>query len=157
MGSKQRRSIEDEQFLQTLLASKSTFHESAMDGNEKPRQPPQPLPCLIDARTKVNVAAAKMKGGGYEADATYVGIRMFFTTIESIGVIQDGFLKMMSGSLCGVDVFVLHFKFSYYISISFFKSSFPIPFQHSQLLTLHFRLPRIFTLIYPPQLPTFQR
>ena len=65
--------------------------------------PPQPekqlLPCIIDVRTKANAYNNKMKGGGYEADGTYIGIRMFFTNVDDSVGIRDAYNKFIEGIL----------------------------------------------------------
>lgn len=85
MGAKTRRSIDDEQYLQCLLRSLSTGTS------------PSSLPCLVDVRIKSNAHAHKMRGGGYEADGNYAGIRMFFTNIEDASCLRDAYTRMLDG------------------------------------------------------------
>lgn len=85
IGPKQKRSIEDEQYILSLLYNNSTNNTNVM-------------PCIIEARTKANAALAKSKGGGYEADGSYPRIRMFFTTLDSPSYLKDQYLKYTEGN-----------------------------------------------------------
>jgi hypothetical protein len=93
MGSKQRRSIEDEQYIQQLLNTKSNNAAALQTSTNRI------YPCIIEARTKASGSAAKTKGGGYEADGQYVRIRMFFTTMEQPSSTKDAFVKFIEGTL----------------------------------------------------------
>lgn len=76
VGTKGRRSVEDEQLVQLFLTSDKS------------------KPCLVDTRTKATALNAKNKGGGTEAElGTYTNIRMFFTNLESPSGIRDCYLK----------------------------------------------------------------
>ena len=84
MGPKGRRMIDDEHYLQAILA------------RQEPRTNAPP-PCLVDVRTKANANAHKAKGGGFEADGPYGGIRMFFTAIDDVQGIRDAHGRVLEG------------------------------------------------------------
>ena len=88
-GSRQRRSIEDEQYIQSILWP-DVSHDYVLDKSK--------LPCIVDVRTKNNAAAAKLRGGGHEADGNYTGVRMYFTSVETPAVIRDAYLKLVEGN-----------------------------------------------------------
>eukprot|EP00158_Paraphelidium_tribonemae_P005220 Partr_v1_DN27232_c2_g1_i1_m38728 putative Myotubularin related protein len=84
IGTKQRRSLEDEEYLRILFSNRPTTGSGDVA-----------LPCVVDARTKSNVATAKIRGGGTEADSTYLAMRTFYTTIENAMSIRDYYQKFM--------------------------------------------------------------
>ena len=86
IGTKGRRSLDDEDFLKTMFSCRQKSDDPDNNSN---------LPCIVDTRTKQNASSAKMRGGGSESDGNYVAIRTFFTTIEQPATIKDIYCKFI--------------------------------------------------------------
>ena len=78
VGVSQKRSREDEAYLQTIIDANAQSHKLY----------------IMDARPSVNAVANKAKGGGYEMDDYYENAELVFLDIHNIHVMRESLRKL---------------------------------------------------------------
>ena len=78
VGVSQKRSREDEAYLQTIIDANAQSHKLY----------------IMDARPSVNAVANKAKGGGYELDDYYENAELVFLDIHNIHVMRESLRKL---------------------------------------------------------------
>ena len=93
VGAKQKRNLDDEQYVQHLLKCNSPTDSTATTAAAA-------IPCVIDTRSKSNVQQHRLKGGGTEADGGYANLRPFFVGLDEPSAIRSAYYRLLEGQHC---------------------------------------------------------
>lgn len=83
---RQRRCVEDEQYLGSLLSGSA--EDWIRQETDSPDASAMQGGVVVDARTKLNAQASRQRGGGYEPEAHYSRLKLYFTGIERLETIK---------------------------------------------------------------------